>query len=95
MQEIIKEEKKDTISQVSHVNFKLIDYISQVKELISRKITLSQVLTELVENDLLQAWVDEGRNIHKDKNTCGFCGSLITPKRRKELDEHFGKESDE
>lgn len=95
LQAIIKEEKKGTISQVLHVTFKLIDYISPTKELVSRKITLSQVLTELVENDLLQAWVDEGRSIHKDKDTCGFCGSLITQERRKELDEHFSKESDE
>jgi len=95
LQAIIKEEKKDTISEVSHVDFKLIDYISQVKELASKKITLSKVLTELVENDLLQVWVDEGRSIHKDKKNCSFCGSLITPERRKELDEHFSKESDE
>lgn len=94
-QEIIKEAKKDIIPQVSHVDFKLIDYVPQVKELVSRKITLSKVLTELIENDLLQAWVDEGRSIHKDKNTCGFCGNLITLERRKELDGHFSKESDE
>lgn len=95
LQAIIKEEKKDPISQMPHVDFNIIDYISQVKKLVSKKITLSKVLKELVENDLLQAWVDEGRSIHKDKDTCGFCGSLITPERRKELDEHFSKESDE
>lgn len=94
-QEIIKEEKKDSISQVPHVNFKLIDYIPQVKELVSKKITLSQVLAELVENDLLQAWVDQGRTLHKNKKTCAFCGSFITPERREKLDEHFSKESDE
>ncbi|MEN9920106.1 MAG: hypothetical protein RL662_2542 [Bacteroidota bacterium] len=94
-QEIIKEDKKDTVSQVSYVDFKLIDYIPQIKELVSRKITLSKVLTELVENDLLQAWVNQGRTLHKETDICGFCGNVITPERKKQLEEHFSKESDE
>lgn len=94
-QEIIKEVKKDIISQVPYVDFKLIDYISRIKELVSRKITLSNSLTELVENDLLQAWVNEGRTLHKETDICSFCGNIITPERKKQLDEHFSKESDE
>ena len=56
---------------------------------------MTQVLRELVENDLLQAWVDQGRELNKDRETCAFCGSPIPEKRWAELNAHFSKESEE
>ena len=52
-------------------------------------------MANLVQDDLLQNWVNEGRSLHQDKDTCGFCGNPITVERRKQLDEHFSKESEE
>ncbi|MBF0574781.1 AAA family ATPase [Dysgonomonas sp. GY617] len=92
---IIKEEAKETISQVSPLNFNFSDYINNTKALLSKEITLSTVLKELIENDLLQNWVKTGRNLHKETDICAFCENPITEARRKELDGHFSKESEE
>lgn len=94
-QDTIKEEKKEPISTLPHINFNFIEYISHSKALIEKPITLSNTLANLVQDDLLQNWVNEGRSLHQDKDTCGFCGNPITVERRKQLDEHFSKESEE
>lgn len=91
----ISEERKDSVSQLPPLKLSFPDYITISKGLVSKEITLSNALKELVEDDLLQAWVNNGRNLHKDSNTCAFCGNAITPERRKQLDEHFSKESKE
>ena len=94
-QDTIKEEKKEPISTLPHLNFNFIEYISLSKALIEKPITLSNTLANLVQDDLLQNWVNEGRGLHQNKDTCSFCGNSISVKRRKQLDEHFSKESEE
>lgn len=94
-QDTIKEEKKEPISTLPHLNFNFIEYISLSKALIEKPIILSNTLANLVQDDLLQDWVNEGRGLHQNKDTCSFCGNPISVKRRKQLDEHFSKESEE
>lgn len=94
-QDIIKEEKKEPISTLPDINFNFIEYISHSKALIGKTITLSNTLANLVQDDLLQNWVNQGRSLHQDKDICVFCGNPITVERRKQLDEHFSKESEE
>ena len=43
----------------------------------------------------MQEWVDKGRVLNKNRETCAFCGGIITPDRWKLLDAHFSKESEE
>ena len=46
-------------------------------------------------NAILNKWVKEGRELHKDKlDTCAFCNSEITETRWEELEKHFDEESD-
>lgn len=94
-QDIIKEEKKEPISTLPDINFNFIEYISHSKALIGKTIPLSNTLANLVQDDLLQNWVNQGRSLHQDKDICVFCGNPITVERRKQLDEHFSKESEE
>ncbi|PQL92699.1 RloC protein [Apibacter adventoris] len=93
--DIINEVRKNPISIVPSISLNFLDYVVASKKLLSKKITLTNTLAELIENDLLQDWVDKGRDLHKDRETCGFCGSPITLQRRKKIDEHFSKESEE
>lgn len=93
--DIINEVMKNPISVVPSISLNFLDYVVASKNLLFKKIILTKTLAELIENDLLQDWVDKGRDLHKDKETCGFCGSPITLQRRKEIDEHFSKESEE
>lgn len=69
-------------------------YRDDVIRLVKTKITLTQTLQELVEDDLLQAWVDEGRAVNKNRKTCAFCGNPISKDRWRALRAHFSKESE-
>jgi wobble nucleotide-excising tRNase len=70
-------------------------YEKQVVELVTKKITLTKTLQELVENELLQDWVDRGREVNKDRKRCAFCGNPISEERWEEINAHFSKESEE
>jgi wobble nucleotide-excising tRNase len=95
LEKIITEERKASLSSLPPLKLDFLDYVSSSKEMLLKKITLTSTLTELLENDLLQDWVNQGRNLHQETKTCGFCGGPITIQRRKEIDEHFSKESEE
>lgn len=64
------------------------------KTLLSKKITPTQPIQELLDDAVLQAWVKEGIPQHRDKRkSCGFCSQTLPPDLWKRLDEHFSKES--
>ena len=91
----IDESVKQEIAPLPITKPHLSEYIKEVQELLKRKIVLTQTLEELVTNSLLQEWVDKGRVLNKNRETCAFCGGIITPDRWKLLDAHFSKESEE
>lgn len=92
---IIDEAEKATIAKLPTAEPHLNEYVTKVTELVGKKIQMTQVLSELVENDLLQAWVNQGRDVNKGRKTCAFCGSIIPEGRWEQLNSHFNKESDE
>lgn len=93
---IIDESKKPNITEFSIIKPQIHKYIEKVKELVEKKITLTNTLQELVNDSLLQEWVNKGRVHHKDKrDLCAFCGNPISKKRWESLDAHFSKESEE
>lgn len=91
----INETEKNRIERLPETEHHVVDYVTKVKGLVSKSITLTKTLRELVENELLQAWVDNGRKLNKDRETCAFCGSPITKERWDALDAHFSKESED
>lgn len=95
LQKTVNEAQKPTIRPLPEAETHLKGFYDNVKELVPKKITLTKTLQELVEDDLLQAWVDEGRERNKDRETCAFCGGIITKERWDALNAHFSKESDE
>ena len=95
LKKTIDESVKPTITALPEGESHLTTYVEKVKKLVSKNITLSKVLQELVENDLLQAWVEKGRELQKERKTCAFCGNPISPERWEALNAHFSKESEE
>lgn len=95
LKKTVGELEKIAISKLPEVEPHLSEYAVSVKELVTRKIALSRTLQDLIENDLLQKWVDEGRKLNKDRQRCAFCGNIIGEKRWEELNAHFSKESEE
>lgn len=65
-----------------------------VNKLLSKKITPTSPIQELLDDTLLQMWVEQGIPYHKDKrDTCGFCGQVLPNNLWDKLDKHFDKES--
>lgn len=91
----VNETEKPTISVLPDKEPHLTDFVEKVKKLAPKTIALSKALQELVDNDLLQAWVDKGREVQKDRKTCAFCGNPIALERWDALNAHFSKESED
>ena len=91
----VDEKEKSSIERLPEGETHLTGFMTTVKGLVTKKITLTKTLQELVENKLLQKWVDDGRELNKERKTCAFCGGLLTKERWDELDAHFSKESEE
>jgi wobble nucleotide-excising tRNase len=71
---------------------------NNAKELLAKTITISQPIDVLLHNHSLEAWVDTGIALHRDKHeTCAFCDSTLSPEdwqaRWAKLDAHFSQES--
>jgi len=93
---IVDETEKANIKELYVTKPKLSDRIKNVRDIIEKKITLTNTIQELVTETLLQAWVNQGRVLHRGKkDTCAFCGNNINPERWATLDAHFSKESEE
>lgn len=68
---------------------------SKAKDLVTKSISNSNKIEQLLKDAILNRWVKEGRQIHKDKlEQCSFCGNDISETRWTELDSHFDEESD-
>lgn len=69
--------------------------ITETEALVTKKISESDKIEELVKDAVLNRWVNDGRTHHKGKrDKCAFCGSPISEDRWKELEKHFDEESE-
>jgi wobble nucleotide-excising tRNase len=67
----------------------------QTEILLTKPISSSDKIEQLVKDSILNRWVKEGRQLHKEKlEQCSFCGNDISEERWKELDSHFDEESE-
>jgi len=95
-QKLLKEEPKVYVDKLREAKPQFETFYSQVNELLKRKIKPSEPIIELINDSLLQEWVRQGIEKHKDKREiCGFCGNTINKSLWDKLDAHFNKESEE
>lgn len=93
--ELLKEEPKPTISELSPFGLGLRKLSEKAQSLVEKKIQVSNPIKELVEDALLDSWVRMGRDYHKSKRTkCAFCGNDIPVELWDKLDNHYNKESE-
>ena len=93
---IIDEVEKLNINEIRVSSVNLSQFVNDTEKLISKKITITNTIEELLRDNLLHNWVEKGLEYHKGKRTtCAFCKSKISNERWKELEEHFSKESEE
>ena len=95
-QKLLKEDQKPEILRLKEAKPGFETFYIQTQELLQKKIKPSQPIIDLVNDSLLQEWVRQGIDKHKDKReTCGFCGNPINKDLWEKLDAHFSKESEE
>jgi wobble nucleotide-excising tRNase len=93
---LIKENIKDDIKYLPEQKPNFEKLFKEVNEILSKIIKPSIPIQDLLNDSLLQEWVRQGSNLHKEKReTCAFCGNVIDENLWKKLDEHFSKESEE
>ncbi|NDP28638.1 MAG: AAA family ATPase [Flavobacterium sp.] len=92
---LLKEMVNEDVRSIPKASINLKELSEKVKLLVTKPISSSDKIEQLVRDSILNRWVKEGRQLHKDKlNNCSFCGSNITAARWKELDCHFDEESE-
>ncbi|MEN9442569.1 MAG: hypothetical protein RLZ33_2646 [Bacteroidota bacterium] len=95
-QKLLNESPKQQLSRINELRPEFQNYVQTTKDLVERKILLTDQISELVEDSILQEWVRKGVEIHRDKKTvCGFCGNSLPEDLWKKIDAHFSKESEE
>ncbi len=68
----------------------------ETEALVTKKISESDKIEELVKDAILNRWVNDGRSYHKGMHdNCAFCGNPISEQRWSELEKHFDKESEQ
>jgi len=93
---LLKEMPMDEVNPLPANKPKFAEYAQDCAKILQQKITPSKPITELINNSLLQEWVRQGIDKHRDKRTtCGFCGNPLGDDLWDKLDQHFSKESEE
>lgn len=93
LQELLKEDEKTEICKIKiSLNFQ--DLNTRTKKLVEKKFETASKIQELVENSLLNNWVEEGLKLHNERKTCAFCGNEISNARMHNLKIHFDNEKE-
>ncbi|HEU5053033.1 MAG TPA: AAA family ATPase [Hanamia sp.] len=66
----------------------------EINDLLSTMVT-AKVIERLRANPELNEWVKTGKELHKDKTKCEFCGSDLSSDLLENLNKHFSKDYDE
>ena len=77
------------------VNMSLADLSERASLLLSKKPDLANTIAHLVDNPLVETWVQTGLHLHQGKTVCEFCGGDLAAERLKALSEHFSKDLDD
>lgn len=91
LKKLLTEETKENIRKAS-ATLLYDTLVSETKILLARKVKSADKVQELVENSLLNNWVKEGLDLHKERTTCAFCGQTLPSNRLETLQHHFNEE---
>lgn len=91
----VKQVQKAEISTSTAPNLQIDSLAEKAKTLVEQKITISNPIQDLLNDQLLEKWAKDGIALHKDKrSTCGFCGNPIGSDLWDKLSNHFNQESE-
>lgn len=91
---LLNERANPDILPITKPTIDIVTLDTKAKDLITKSISSSNKIEQLLKDAIINRWVKEGRQIHKDKLAqCSFCGNEISEERWHELDSHFDEES--
>ncbi len=91
---LLKQEALPDITGTLSIQLKLDSLRSIAEPLLSKEITPTEPIQELLNDGVLQLWVKQGIGHHRDKReTCAFCRQSLPHNIWQVLDSHFSKES--
>ncbi len=91
---LLKQEALPEITDTLVVALKLESLTATAEPLLSKTITPTKAIEELLKDSALQLWVKQGMGHHRAKrDTCAFCRQDLPHDIWQVLDEHFSKES--
>lgn len=94
-EDLIREKAKLPIPTLSESALTFDKLSAEVELLVTKKVGTSDKIEELVIDAILNRWVKDGKELHKEKReNCAFCGNTIEKARWAQLDKHFDEESE-
>ena len=92
----IDEEEKELVTPLSTFNTRLAECQKKSKELLSKELSVSQSIKELIDNNIMNQWVRDGKALHENESMCRclFCGNDIDDSLWSKLDQHYNKQSE-
>ncbi len=91
---LLKQEALPDITGTLAITLKFDSLTATVEPLLSKVITPTKAIEELLKDSALQLWVKQGMGHHREKrDTCAFCRQELPHDIWQVLDEHFSKES--
>lgn len=94
-QNLLNERANVDIPEIAKPNLDLNLLNVKAKVLVTKSISSTNKIEQLLKDAILNRWVKEGRQLHKDKfEECSLCGNDISEQRWNELDSHFDEQSE-
>ena len=92
---LLNEKPNANILEISKPNFSFLELSIESERLVTKSLTASGKIEELVKNSIMNRWVKEGKTLHENKRVdCSFCGNKIIKERWSALESHFDEESE-
>ena len=90
----VKEAALNTVSNAATPQLEMDSLKTKVKDLVEKEIGKSDKIQELVNDAMLNKWVQDGMERHKHNHIkCAFCDNPISDARWQALEQHFDEES--
>ncbi|WP_335998146.1 AAA family ATPase [Fusobacterium polymorphum] len=90
----IDEGEKNQISLLDKLENLDENQINEINQLLKTQIKITEPIQELLNNSLLEKWVRQGKELQKNRETCAFCGSILTDEIWEKINKHFNNESE-
>lgn len=92
-EKLILQIKKDRPPALSTFNTNFSDIVKAIERILKSQVGQSNKIEELVQNGILNKWVEVGLEYHEGRATCAFCSNTISTERLESLRQHFDEES--